>query len=78
MGLNNLQKMNLSYNQLTELKDNSFINLNNLQVLYLDINQLTELKENTFIGLNNSAKVISGWESIDRKKSIIFGFNEKP
>jgi Leucine-rich repeat (LRR) protein len=51
--LNNLQKLYLHDNQLTQLPATLFNGLNNLQILYLYDNQLTELPATLFNGLNN-------------------------
>ena len=51
--LNNLQELYLNYNQLTDIKENSFIGLNSLRKLHLKCNKMREIKENKFIGLNN-------------------------
>ena len=48
----NIQELNLSHNQLTELPENIFNNLNQLQILWLSGNQLTQLPENIFNNLN--------------------------
>jgi len=55
---NNLQQLNLSFNQITEIKENSFNGLINLQQLSLDYNQITDIKENSFSGLRNKRKFI--------------------
>jgi Leucine-rich repeat (LRR) protein len=51
--LNNLQKLYLHDNQLTQLPATLFNGLNNLQKLYLHDNQLTQLPATLFNGLNN-------------------------
>ena len=48
-----MQELDLSHNQLTEIKEKTFIGLINLQLLSLNSNQLLEINENTFIGLKN-------------------------
>jgi Leucine-rich repeat (LRR) protein len=54
--INNLQELDLSYNQLTQLPANIFNGLNSLQWLYLANNQLTKLPANIFNGVNTMVR----------------------
>ena len=52
-GLNSLQEIRLSNNQLTTIHLSTFNGLNSLQYLYLYNNRLTTIDPSTFIGLNS-------------------------
>ena len=49
----NLQRLNLSSNQIIEIKEDTFKSLTNLRELSLGNNKITEIKENTFKSLTS-------------------------
>ena len=51
--VNNLQILNLGFNQITQIQPNAFLGLGNLRELYLFVNQITQIHANTFRGLGN-------------------------
>ncbi|XP_076112040.1 uncharacterized protein LOC143080200 [Mytilus galloprovincialis] len=52
-----LQKLYLNGNQVSTLKDNSFMKLSKLQLLYLGGNKIHQLQQNAFYGLTSLKKI---------------------
>lgn len=52
-----LKKLNLSFNQLSIIKQRQFQKLNNLEVLDLSYNEIFYFEENAFLGLKNVLEV---------------------
>ena len=48
-----LKKLNLSFNQLSIIKQRQFQKLNNLEVLDLSYNEIFYFEKNAFLGLKN-------------------------
>ena len=69
---NSFQYLSMYNNELTKIKENTFINLNNLQELNLSNNQLKEIKETTFKGLNNLQTLSLGHNRLTEIKENTF------
>ena len=67
-----LRSLNLSYCEITEIKEDTFKSLTNLQKLYLSYNEITEIKENTFKSLTNLQELCLGGNQIKEIKEDTF------
>lgn len=75
--LNNIESLDLSKNDLTEIPDLHLLGFNNLERLYLQQNHLSQLPPSCFIGLNNLSILDLSFNQIVQLPATIFqGLNK--